>query len=202
MQFARPPWKLTGAVLATTVAIVAGAALSQPQSENMVPPYSGAVPADVLVKQPVTSIYPGGVPVRPDIRNPLAHDPDAARRGMQDFNEFNCSGCHAANGAGGMGPSLSNDIWIYKSSPANIYLSILQGRPNGMPAWGTMLPDRTIWELVSYIKSISQPPQGFGVTTSRNPQQPAIEQVPAEQITTTQPWSYTEPFENGQKPPG
>lgn len=69
-----------------------------------------------------------------------------------------------------------------------------------MPAWGTMLPDQTIWELVSYIKSISEPPTSFGKTISRN--QPDREQVPAGQITTTTPWKFTEPFHNGQKPPG
>lgn len=138
----------------------------------------------------------------PEIKNPLQNDPDAVERGMRDFDRFNCSGCHAANGGGGMGPSLSNDRWIYGQSPANIYLTILQGRPNGMPAWGTMLPDRTIWELVSYIKSISEPPKSFGKTISRNPQQPDREQVPAGQITTATPWKFTEPFHNAQKPPG
>ena len=166
------------------------------------PPYNGTVPADMLLKQPVTSISPGNVAFSPNIKNPLEHDPDAVERGRIDFDRFNCSGCHAANGGGGMGPSLSNSKWIYRSAPANIYLTIYQGRPNGMPAWGTMLPDRVIWELVSYIQSITEPPTGFGQTFSKNPQSPEREQVPADQITTSTPWRFTQPFHNGQKPPG
>jgi cytochrome c oxidase cbb3-type subunit 3 len=120
---------------------------------------------------------------------------------MRDFDAFNCSGCHAANAAGGMGPSLSNDKWIYRASDANIYLTIVQGRANGMPAWGAMLPDRTVWELVSYIRSISEKPTGqFGKTTSVSPQSPDREQVPADKMQTTTPWEFTEPFANGQKP--
>ncbi len=127
--------------------------------------YGGAVSAGVLLRVPVTGIYPGGSPagLNPNMQNPLANDPDAAERGMKDFDAFNCSGCHAANAGGGMGPSLSDDMWIYRSSPANIYLSIVQGRPSGMPAFGAMLPDRTVWELVAYIQSIDPMP---AVTTA------------------------------------
>ncbi len=165
-------------------------------------PYAGSVPSDLLITQPVTSIFPGNIDTSPNIRNPLQNDPDAVARGFRDFERFNCVGCHAANGGGGMGPSLSNDKWIYKASPANIYLTIAQGRPNGMPTWGGMLPDTVIWELVSYIKSISHPATSFGRTISREPQQPDVEQVSANQITTAQPWKFTQPFSKGQRPPG
>lgn len=174
---------------------------AQPSATNAAP-YTGEVPADQLVKQPVTTVFPGGIPIRTGIQNPLANDPDAKERGLRDFQRFNCVGCHAPNGGGGMGPSLSDDKWIYRSTPANIYLTILQGRPNGMPAWGSMLPDTVIWELVTYIKSISHPEDTFGKTISGAPQSPQLEQVPADKITTVTPWSYTEPFSNGQKPPG
>lgn len=163
--------------------------------------YNGSIPAAALLRVPVTGVVPGDVNVAPNINNPLANDPNAAQRGMKDFDAFNCSGCHAANGAGGMGPSLSDDKWIYRSSPANLYLTIAQGRANGMPAWGAMLPDRVIWELVSYIQSISEKPSGqFGQTTSLQPPSPDIEQVPAEKMQTPQPWNFTEPFSKGQRP--
>ena len=162
-------------------------------------PFSGSVPAATLLRVPVTGIVPGNQPVAPDIKNPLESDPDASTRGMRDFDTFNCSGCHAANGAGGMGPSLSDDQWLYRSSPANIYLTIVQGRSKGMPAFGTLLPDRVIWELVSYIQSITEKPSGtFGKTISSD--SPDREQVSANRLQTPNPWRYTEPFYNGQKP--
>ena len=166
-----------------------------------VAPLSGSVSAGALLRVPVSGVVPGDRPVAPDIHNPLESDPEAAHRGMRDFDNFNCSGCHAANGAGGMGPSLSNDQWLYRSSPANIYLSIVQGRSKGMPAFGSMLPDSVVWELVSYIQSIAEKPSGrFGKTVSAQPQSPAEEQVSANRIQTTDPWGYREVFHNGQEP--
>ncbi len=157
--------------------------------------------ANAILRVPVSNLHPGNVAFNAKIANPLANDPRAALRGMQDFNTFNCSGCHAANAGGGMGPALSMGLFTYGSSPANIFLSIYQGRPNGMPAWGAMLPEETIWELVSYIQSIADhPPRG--TTISRTPPSPNIEQVPAEFLQTPTPWRYTESFSAGQKPKG
>ena len=154
-----------------------------------------------LLDVPVTHIVPGNIQVKPNIKNPVAGDSDAANRGMKYFANFNCSGCHAANGAGGMGPALSNHSFKFGSDPANIYLTIAQGRPTGMPAWGTLLPSTVIWDLVAYIKSISNAPSPqWGTTTSLDAFK--IEQVPAEFQSTPTPWQYTEPFSYGQKPTG
>src|SRR5690606_15804703 len=94
--------------------------------------------------------------IDPAILNPLSGDPEAVAAGERHFAAFNCGGCHAPLGGGGMGPPLSDDAWIYGSEPAQIYLSILHGRPDGMPAWSSMLPRRTIWELVSYIETLAE----------------------------------------------
>jgi cytochrome c oxidase cbb3-type subunit 3 len=151
----------------------------------------------------VSPLSPGGPNTAPEIKNPMAGDPGSAARGMQFFSDMNCIGCHAPNGGGGMGPALSNASWIYGSTPAQIYLTIAQGRPNGMPAFGQLLPDNVIWDLVTYIQGISQKPgTAYGTTTSLSPPSPKIEQVPAEMIQTTRPWDHTEPFGDGQRPPG
>lgn len=100
-----------------------------------------------------------------------------------------------------MGPALSNRAFIYGSKPENIYLSIAQGRPNGMPAWGTLLPDTVIWDLVAYVRGISKAPtEQWGSTTSL--ESFTIEQVPAEFQMTPNPWQYTQPFSFGRKPSG
>jgi cytochrome c oxidase cbb3-type subunit 3 len=139
------------------------------------------------------------VPVNPQLKNPVGDDPQAIQRGMQYFTMFNCVGCHAPNGAGGMGPSLSGRPLIYGAEPAQIYLTIYQGRPRGMPAWGAMLPDNIIWYLVAYVRNIGrQPKESWGQTISA--QQPRIEQVPAEYFQSANPWSQTEAFSHGQKP--
>lgn len=160
----------------------------------------GGGTASELVHVPVvTGLYPGLVAVRPTIENPVADDPGAAQRGMKYYNQFNCIGCHAPNGAGGMGPSLSDHAFIYGREPENIYLSILQGRPAGMPAWGGALPDHVIWDLVTYIRSISKDETGpWGARISADGWK--VEQVPAEYMSTVNPWKYTTPFSYGQPP--
>lgn len=154
--------------------------------------------ADDLMKVPVTTLAPGGVDIRPKLQLPTADD-EAAERGMQNFASFNCVGCHMGNGGGGMGPALSNHAFIYGGAPENIFLSIYQGRPNGMPAWGTMLPEDAIWDMVAYIRNLSNAPVSqWGSTTSSS--SPDIEQVPLETKAVSNPWQYTQKFSKGQNP--
>lgn len=162
--------------------------------------YGGGSTAQRMLQVPVSRLFPGAVEIKSGVKNPVAGNAEAATRGMRYFNAFNCSGCHAANGGGGMGPSLSNSTFIYGSDPANIYLSIYQGRAHGMPAWGAMLPDDIIWDVVTYVQSISKAPdeKTWGRTTSAETMK--IEQVPAEYLSTPDPWSRTERFSFGQKP--
>lgn len=152
---------------------------------------------------PISPLIPGDPPPEGKPGNPAASDPSAIERGMHDFVAFNCVGCHAPNGGGGMGPSLSNDKWIYGSAPSDIFLTIFQGRANGMPAWGETLPMATIWDLVAYVQSIAEKSGStFGRTISHNPDIAARQQTPAEFLSTTDPWRFTEPSTNGQKPKG
>lgn len=154
-----------------------------------------------LINVPVTKIFPGDVDLTPKVKSPVADDAAAAERGRKYFANFNCIGCHADNGGGGMGPALSNRSFIYGGSAENIYLTIAQGRPNGMPAWGALLPSNVIWDLAAYVQSISNAPESeWGKTTSLDALK--IEQVPAEFKATTDPWKFTEPFTDGQKPSG
>ncbi|HEY2070666.1 MAG TPA: c-type cytochrome [Rhizomicrobium sp.] len=197
-------WMVLGIAAAIVIVIAVALFLVVTPGTPAASTYGGTIPAAALLRVPVTGIYPGGntAGLNANMPNPLANDPDAIQRGMKDFDAFNCSGCHMANAGGGMGPSLSDDVWIYRSSPANIYLTIVQGRQAGMPAFGAMLPDRTVWELVAYIQSISKKPgPQFGVTTT--PEAPDTEQIPAGRMQSATPWNYTEPMPpNGQKPGG
>lgn len=174
---------------------VAGQAFSDQSPPNAAPS------PEQLLDVPVTKIFPGNIDLAPNIKSPVADDSAAATRGMRFFANFNCVGCHADNGGGGMGPALSNHTFIYGGQAGNIYLTIAQGRPNGMPAWGTLLPSNVIWDLVAYVKSISSDPQeSWGKTTSLDTLK--TEQVPAEFQSTPDPWKYTQSFSGGQKPSG
>lgn len=125
---------------------------------------------------PATTLFPGGARVDPAIENPYGGDADAIAAGERHFAAFNCAGCHAPLGGGGMGPPLSDAEWIYGGEPAQIYLSIVHGRAQGMPAFGSMLPGRTVWELVAYIETldeIEEPAARLGFDPNRGRFEPA-----------------------------
>jgi len=125
---------------------------------------------------PATTLFPGAARVDPAIENPYADDAAAIAAGERHFAAFNCAGCHAPLGGGGMGPPLSDAEWIYGGEPAQIYLSIVHGRAQGMPAFGSMLPGRTVWELVAYIETldeIEEPAARLGFDPNRGRFEPA-----------------------------
>ena len=114
-------------------------------------------PASATVAQgtPVSSLFPGnGSPPPPSEFAAKYADDDAAKaEGARLFDWYNCSGCHF-HGAGGIGPSLMDNDWIYGSGVDQIYATIYQGRPNGMPSWGTKLSATEIWEIAAYVHSL------------------------------------------------
>ena len=74
--------------------------------------------------------------------------------GQRYYKWFNCSGCHF-NGGGGIGPPLMDEKWRYGGSIEQVYASIDQGRPNGMPAFRDKIPPQQIWEIAAYVRSLS-----------------------------------------------
>jgi cytochrome c oxidase cbb3-type subunit 3 len=87
------------------------------------------------------------------INNPYEGNAYAISQGQQLFEQYNCSGCHF-HGGGGIGPPLMDSEWIYGSSPANIFTTISEGRPNGMPSYGGHIPVYQIWQLTTYVRSV------------------------------------------------
>ena len=99
-------------------------------------------------------LQPGPAIVAGNIESPYDDKAWAVSEGKQLFGSMNCAGCHA-NGGGGMGPPLMDDDWIYGSQPEQIFASIAEGRPNGMPSWKYTLSNQQIWEIVAYVRSLS-----------------------------------------------
>lgn len=78
----------------------------------------------------------------------------AVSQGKRLYSWYNCSGCHAAGG-GGIGPALMDDKWLYGGQPTDIYNTIAQGRPKGMPSFAGHIPEDQLWQLVAYVRSMS-----------------------------------------------
>jgi cytochrome c oxidase cbb3-type subunit 3 len=103
----------------------------------------------------LSGLQPGEHKASAAASNPYEENAFATSQGKRLYKQYNCSGCHGGGGGGGMGPALMDDKWIYGSSPANIYATIVQGRPNGMPSFGGHIPEDQLWQLVAYVRSMS-----------------------------------------------
>jgi cytochrome c oxidase cbb3-type subunit III len=101
-----------------------------------------------------SELQPGAAEYVVPARNPVGGNAHAIAEGRILYNQFNCSGCHA-NGGGAIGPPLMDDEWIYGSEPRNIFSVIVEGRPQGMPAFGGRIPEHQVWQLVAYVRSLS-----------------------------------------------
>lgn len=126
-------------------------------------------------------------PLVPGPERPLPVDPRGqlyensayhVSEGSRLFRWFNCNGCHA-NGGGGMGPPLIDEGWIYGSTIEQIYGSIAQGRPNGMPSFQGKATEQQIWQLAAYVRSLG----GFTPQSSSSRRDAVSSTPPQNQMT-------------------
>ena len=89
------------------------------------------------------------------VSNPYEGDKRAITVGGQLFVGYNCLDCHGAEGSGAMGPSFQDGRWHFGGSAGEVFESIYQGRPDGMPAWGGRISNDQIWMLTAYVRSLS-----------------------------------------------
>lgn len=143
---------VTSSLVACATAALALSLMGCGQQPLEVAP-AGAASATETAVGPI----PGSGKPLPVRSNPYENNPTAANEGYQFFSWYNCSGCHGVHGGGGMGPSLRDPVWIYGGSPDHVFASISQGRSDGMPSWGTKIPEQQIWKIVAYIKTMNTP---------------------------------------------
>jgi mono/diheme cytochrome c family protein len=112
---------------------------------------------------------PGEVPAEfRDLVNPLAGDPQAIAAGSEAYAAL-CSQCHGPVGAGdgpsatGMEPKpgdLTDANRMPDLSDGYLYWRISEGGAfepfiSLMPAWGTLLSEQEMWQLVSYLRTLT-----------------------------------------------
>ena len=69
-----------------------------------------------------------------------------------------CAACHGADGRGNPAlgaPNLTDDIWLYGGTPAEIEQTISNGRQGHMPAWSTRLSEDQIHVIAAYVYHLS-----------------------------------------------
>ena len=135
---------LSGALLSSSLAC-------QREQRNLRPaPDVSAASAGVVVSE----LRAGGVPGPVAAELPgYQENAFAMNEGKRLYQAYNCVGCHA-HGGGSIGPALMDEKWIYGSAPANVFATIVEGRPNGMPSFRGRIPDFQVAELVAYVRSM------------------------------------------------
>jgi cytochrome c oxidase cbb3-type subunit III len=89
----------------------------------------------------------------PDVANPFEGDAAAIEEGRELFSR-RCVFCHGTGAKGGKGPNLTSGKWKYGGRNADLFATILAGRPQtqmgGFAA--SMTPDE-IWKVIAFIRS-------------------------------------------------
>ena len=99
--------------------------------------------------------------------NPLANDPAAIEAGKQAYIAL-CSQCHGTDGRGagpdavGLNPQpadFTNHEQMQENTDGYLFWRISDGGDfdpynSLMTAWGTLLSEQEIWELISYLRTI------------------------------------------------
>lgn len=132
----------------------------------------------------VSALQPGPAVINMSSEGPYLDDAYDMSQGKALFSQMNCTGCHS-HGGGGIGPPLMDAEWIYGSEPAQIFATIVQGRPNGMPSFRGKLSNSQVWQLVAYVRSLS----GLGRHDVRGGRGDDMYYKSSEQNTTAKPRS-------------
>jgi cytochrome c oxidase cbb3-type subunit 3 len=137
---------LIGALALAVVAAAACEREARPFRE--LPMASSRTPAEAQ-----TPLVPGAPSASTAGESPFQANAWAISEGQRLYAAYNCVGCHA-HGGGAIGPPLMDDEWIYGYTPENIYSTIVEGRPNGMPSFRNV-PEYQVWQLVAYVQALS-----------------------------------------------
>ncbi len=142
--------RVTATILVIVVVATVTSCKREERTFRVEPPYVSGVE-----KIPVTTFFAGATPTtKPLTSNEYEENAYAMSEGKRLYTFMNCNGCHS-NGGGGIGPPLMDDKWIYGSEPGQVFATIVQGRPNGMPSFATKLPDYQAWQIAAYVRSMS-----------------------------------------------
>jgi cytochrome c oxidase cbb3-type subunit 3 len=111
----------------------------------------------------------------------LRPDGAAAARGAAVYRE-QCALCHGPTGAGDRtvgAPSLTDDLWLYGGSRAEIRRQVEIGRAGVMPSWEGRFDDGTLRALAYYVHDMgggepdAAPPEAAAPAPSQNQAAPA-----------------------------
>jgi cytochrome c oxidase cbb3-type subunit 3 len=132
---------------------------------------------EALERVEVMPVGIGGLPPRAIavLGEPYRGNAWQLSQGKRLYTAFNCQGCHA-DGGGNTGPALMNGWWRYGPDAVSIFISLRDGRPNGMPSFRDRMTTEQMWQLTGYLQVL-----GASATSAAAPSRnDAMQSRPAE----------------------
>lgn len=107
------------------------------------------------------------------LENPFKGDAAATEEGHKLYMAAGCNGCHGGTGGGGMGPPLTNAVWVYGDDDDTLFRLIALGSDElladgysrkgtenvvgPMPAQKDIVKSTDdMWKIVTWIKSLTE----------------------------------------------
>lgn len=85
----------------------------------------------------------------------LVNDEAALKIGESLYASY-CTTCHGSDARGARGyPNLRDDDWLYGGDFAAIKKTLTDGRQAAMPAWGQILKEEEVFNVVSYVEQLA-----------------------------------------------
>ncbi len=115
------------------------------------------VPGYVRVERQIgeyqkAALAAGGPPTDAQLYK-FSTDPAIVAAGQKTFMA-NCVACHGPELKGGIGPNLTDNVWIHGGKPTDIYNTITKGvLEKGMPVWGPVLGAARITDVAAFVIS-------------------------------------------------
>ncbi len=89
--------------------------------------------------------------------NPYTGDAAAIEEGRNLWRKTGCYSCHGGVAEGGVGPSLTDDVWVYIPTDKTMFRTISKGRKGTvMVSWAKELDPEQIWKVIAFIRSLYQ----------------------------------------------
>ena len=114
----------------------------------------------IALLQSPTAPKKGGNPEAAKVTNPVAGNADAPAAGKRVYTRM-CGRCHGPEGRGdgtaatGNVPDLTDALWDFGGSDGEIFSVIHDGVSADMDGYAARLSDADIWNVVTYLKSLS-----------------------------------------------
>lgn len=85
----------------------------------------------------------------------ILKNPAAIAEGKEIFAQ-NCTPCHGAEAKGdtGIGPNLTDAVWLYSGTPEAIVKTVTNGTEKGMPPWGAVIGPVKVAKVSAFVHTL------------------------------------------------